>query len=115
MKQLLKTLFLYALIFSQNIENDIAYKLVSKELAGAVPLSFLKEAFSHEKLAVHKIIAERFAKPYEKKPWTEYKKIFVKESRVAAGAKFYSENLNLINRVASKHGVCHCDNCRCGE
>ena len=105
MKQLLKTLFLYALIFSQNIENDIAYKLVSKELAGAVPLSFLKEAFSHEKLEVHKIIAERFAKPYEKKPWTEYKKIFVKESRVAAGAKFYSENLNLINRVASKHGV----------
>ena len=105
MKQLLKILFLYVLIFSQNIENDIAYKLVSKELAGAVPLSFLKEAFSHEKLEVHKIIAERFAKPYEKKPWTEYKKIFVKESRVAAGAKFYSENLNLINRVASKHGV----------
>ena len=105
MKQLLKTFFLSALIFSQKIENDIAYKLVSKELGGAVPLSFLKEAFSHEKLEVHKIIAERFAKPYEKKPWTEYKKIFVKESRVAAGAKFYLENLNLINRVASKHGV----------
>ncbi len=105
MKQLLKTLFLLPLIFSQEIENDIAYKLVSKELGGAVPISFLKEAFSHEKLEVHKIIAERFAKPYEKKPWTEYKKIFVKESRVAAGAKFYSENLNLINRVASKHGV----------
>jgi len=105
MKQLATKIILLTIVFSQEFENDIAYKLVFKEMGGSVPVSFLKESFSHEKLEVHKVIAERFAKPYEKKPWTEYKKIFVKESRVAAGAKFYLDNINLINRVAEKYGV----------
>ena len=105
MKQILIIFLLSTLIFSKEVENDIAYELVSKELGRAVPISFIQEAFSHEKLEIHKIIVERFAKPYEKKPWTEYKKIFVKESRVVAGAKFYSENRSLIERVSSKYGV----------
>ena len=105
MKQILIIFFLSTSIFSKEIENDIAYELVSKELGRAVPISFIQEAFSHEKLEIHKIIVERFAKPYEKKPWTEYKKIFVKESRVAAGAKFYSENRSLISQVALKYSV----------
>ena len=97
--------FLFTTIFSRNVNNDIAYELVIKKIDGDVPISFVNEAFSHEKLEVHKIIAERFAKPYEKKSWTEYKKIFVKESRIAAGAQFFSENTNLINRVSKKYGV----------
>ena len=96
MKKKLILLLLLSQIFPKAIENDVAYKRVLKELDGAVPVSFIEEAFSHEKLEIHKIIAERFAKPYEKKPWVEYKKIFVKESRVAAGAKFYNENKKLI-------------------
>ncbi len=105
MKRLLIISFLSISIFSQDIENDIAYKQVFEKLEGEIPTSFIKEAFLHEKLEVHKIIVEKFAKPYEKKPWTEYKKIFVKESRVAAGAKFYSENKSLISQVALKYGV----------
>ena len=105
MKQILIIFFLSTSIFSKEIENDIAYELVSEKLGKAVPTSFIQEAFSHEKLEIHKIIVERFAKPYEKKPWTEYKKIFVKESRVVAGAKFYLENEGLIERVSSKYGV----------
>ena len=105
MNRILIIFFLSTLIFPKEIENDIAYELVSKELERVVPISFIQEAFSHEKLEIHKIIVERFAKPYEKKPWTEYKKIFVKESRVVAGAKFYSENRSLIERVSSKYGV----------
>ena len=105
MKQILIIFFLLTSIFPKEIENDIAYELVSEKLGSAVPISFIQEAFSHEKLEIHKIIVERFAKPYEKKPWTEYKKIFVKESRVVAGAKFYSENRSLIERVSSKYGV----------
>ena len=92
-------------IFSRTLDNDIAYELVIKKIGDDIPISFVNEAFSHDKLEVHKIIAERFAKPYEKKSWTEYKKIFVKESRIAAGAKFFSENTNLINRVSKKYGV----------
>ena len=105
MNKTLIILLLLTQIFSKDIENDVAYKRVLKELDGAVPVSFIEEAFSHEKLEIHKIIAERFAKPYEKKPWVEYKKIFVKESRVAAGAKFYNENKRLIGDVSSKYGV----------
>ena len=105
MKRILIIFFLSTSIFPKEIENDIAYELVSKELGRAVPISFIQEAFSHEKLEIHKIIVEKFAKPYEKKPWVEYKKIFVKESRVAAGAKFHLENRSLIERVSSKYGV----------
>ena len=105
MKQILIIFFLSTSIFPKEIENDIAYELVSKELGKAVPIPFIQEAFSHEKLEIHKIIVERFAKPYEKKPWIEYKKIFVKESRVVAGSKFYSENRSLIEKVSSKYGV----------
>ncbi len=105
MKQVLIIFSLLIKAFSEDIENDIAYQQVVKELDGAVPDSFIREAFSHERLEIHKIIAERFAKPYEKKPWVEYKKIFVKESRVAAGAKFYQENKILISEVSNKYGV----------
>ena len=66
MKQILITFFLFISAFSKNFENDIAYKLVSTELNGAVPTLFLKKAFSHEKLEIHDIIVERFEKPYEK-------------------------------------------------
>ena len=105
MKVLTIIFFLSTVIFSRNLDNDIAYELVIKKIGDDIPVSFVNEAFSHEKLEVHKIIAERFAKPYEKKSWTEYKKIFVKESRIAAGAQFFSENTNLINRVSKKYGV----------
>ena len=44
-------------------------------------------------------IAEKLAKPYEKNPWSDYRKIFVKESRISAGAKFYIENKDLIKEV----------------
>ena len=92
MKQLAKIFFLLTYVFSQNFEEDIAYKLVLEKLNGSIPSAFVREAFSHDKLEIHKVIAERFAKPYEKKAWTEYRKIFVKESRISAGAKFFSEN-----------------------
>ena len=54
MKRILIIFFLSTLIFPKEIENDIAYELVSKELERAVPISFIQEAFSHEKLKIHK-------------------------------------------------------------
>jgi len=97
--------FLFTTIFARDVGNDVAYDLVMQKLDGALPETFVREAFSHDKLQVHKVIAERFAKPYEKKAWTEYRKIFVKESRISAGAKFFSKNKKLIGDVAKKYGV----------
>ena len=97
MKKTINILLLTLITQANAVDDDFAYRLVSEKLNGAIPDEFVRAAFSHEGVEVHKEIAEKFAKPYEKKPWSDYRKIFVKESRISAGAKFYSENKDLIN------------------
>ena len=92
-------------LFSQNVLEDNAYKLVSEKLNGALPDSYVRKAFAHQDLEIHKEIADRFARPYEKKPWVEYRKIFVKESRISGGARFYNENKPLVQSVSEQYGV----------
>ncbi|SVA71312.1 uncharacterized protein METZ01_LOCUS124166, partial [marine metagenome] len=79
--------------------------MVAEKLGDAIPDAFVREAFTHDELKIHKEIAERFARPHEKKTWEEYRKLFVKESRIAAGAKFYKQNQNLIITVAKEYKV----------
>ena len=105
MKKRYVFLVFVTLIFSQPIEEDLAYKLVLEKLDGALPQGFVKKAFLHKKVMVHDEIAKRFATPYEKKPWSDYRKIFVKESRIKAGDKFYRENKKLIKEVSDRYGV----------
>ncbi len=105
MKNLFKIFFVTTFVFCGKIDDDLAYQKVLEKLDGALPESFVKQAFSHEGVKIHKEIAERFAKPYEKKAWSDYRKIFVKESRISAGARFYNENLELITSVSTKYGV----------
>ncbi len=93
-------------IVARDLENDIAYRMVMDRLSGSqVPETFVREAFAHSEIKIHPEIAERFARPYEKKSWSDYRKIFVKESRIKAGDKFYKENMNLILKVSKKFGV----------
>ena len=101
MKKITRFLFLIlaATAFSKSLKDDLAYRLVMEKLDGTIPESFVTEAFSHDKLKVHKEIADKFARPYEKKPWVEYRKIFVKESRIVAGEKFYANNKELIQKM----------------
>jgi len=100
-------LLLFSIIISgQTLDKDLAYRMVSDHLQGSqVPEAFVREAFTHSDIKIHTEIAERFAKPYEKKTWDVYRKIFVKESRIFAGAKFYQENSDLINMVAGEYKV----------
>ena len=65
------------------MQGYFSYLKVLKKLNGSIPEEFVKKAFSHSKLEVHKEIADRFARPYEKKKWVEYRKKFVKEFRIA--------------------------------
>ena len=106
-KTIVKTLIiLLTVLIGQNIENDIAYRMVVDKLSDdEIPEAFIREAFTHSEVKIHPEIAERFAKPYEKKSWSDYRKIFVKESRIKAGAKFYKENIKLILEVSKKFGV----------
>ena len=100
-------LLLFSVIISgQALDKDLAYRMVSDHLQGSqVPEAFVREAFTHSDIKIHTEIAERFAKPYEKKTWEEYRKIFVKESRIVAGVKFYKENIELINMVATEYRI----------
>ena len=46
-------LLITGLLFSQNVMEDKAYKLVSKKIDESVPDSFVRKAFSHQKLEIH--------------------------------------------------------------
>ena len=105
MKHLKLILFLNSICIAQSLNDDLAYRMVAEKLGDAIPEAFVREAFTHDELKIHKEIAERFARPYEKKPWGEYRKLFVKESRIAAGAKFYKQNQKLITTVAKEYKV----------
>ena len=95
------------MVFAENdISVDLAYQLVLEKInKKAVPVSFLNDVFKSSSIEKHMEIPERFAKPYEKKSWEQYKKLFIKESRIVAGVKFYSENKDLIMQVAERYNV----------
>ena len=103
--------FIIFLVFSiitraQSLSDDLAYQTVSALLQGSnIPEAYIREAFTHDDLTIHKEIAEKFARPYEKKTWKVYRKIFVKDSRIVAGAKFYKENIELVKAVSREYKV----------
>ena len=103
MKHLILIFFITSISIAQSLNDDLAYRMVSEKLGDAIPDAFVREAFTHDELKIHKEIAERFARPYEKKTWEEYRKLFVKESRIAAGAKFYKKNQKLIITVSKEY------------
>ena len=89
-----------------DISEDLAYQLVLNKIdKKVVPISFLDDVFKSSFIKKRMEIPERFARPYEKKSWEQYKKLFIKESRIVAGVKFYSENKELIIQVAEKYNV----------
>ena len=105
-----KALFIFIItnmVFAENdISVDLAYQLVLEKINNkVVPVSFLNDVFKSSSIEKHLEIPERFAKPYEKKSWEQYKKLFIKESRIVAGVKFYSENKDLIMQVAERYNV----------
>ena len=51
-------------------------------------------------------IIEAISRPAERvRPWHEYRKIFMTEARVTAGAQFWAEHRALIERVSAETGV----------
>ena len=106
MKQSIVFFALSIFTIAQPLSDDLAYQAVSDHLRGSnIPEAYIREAFTHDEIKIHKEIREKFARPYEKKTWEVYRKIFVKDSRINAGAKFYKENFNLIKSVSSKYKV----------
>ncbi|MBL7012811.1 MAG: lytic murein transglycosylase [Candidatus Marinimicrobia bacterium] len=108
MKKSLIILFSIAtgLLAVDDIQGDLAFRMVKDRLEGKnVPLDFIEKAFSNSLITTHQEIPDRFARPWEKKTWEQYRKLFVKESRIVAGAKFYNENKALFDRVIERFNV----------
>lgn len=108
-KLLRKSSFLLLSIFlfgDEALEKDLAYQMVLDNLVGSgIPDEFVREAFTHKDIKIHMEIPEHFTHSYEKKSWEKYRKIFVKETRIAAGAKFYAENKDLLNHLVKEYKV----------
>lgn len=54
---------------------------------------------------VQSSILEAIARPAEKKPWKDYRPIFVTEQRIEGGRAFYREHRELLDRTAREYGV----------
>ena len=50
-------------------------------------------------------VLEAVQRPAERKPWHEYRKIFITEKRIRRGAEFWSEHSDALTRAAERFGV----------
>ena len=86
--------------------KDSVYALIRNEAINAgIDKTFLDKTFNHKDIKVHSKIKELFEKPYEKKSWAEYRKIFVTKKRVNSGAKFYSGQYNLLDSTSTSMNI----------
>ena len=90
-------------------ENELAERIygeiVSQARESGLPPAFLKEVFSQSDIRIHDEIVRRFSNPAEAMKYSDYRKIFIKASRIQDGLDFESEQGNLIDAVADSFGV----------
>ena len=51
------------------------------------------------------LVLEAISRPAERKPWHEYRKIFITEKRIDRGARFWREHAHALTRAAERFGV----------
>ena len=86
-------------------EDTVLSAIRSDAVIKGVPESYLIEVFSNDGITIHNKILDRFARPYEKKSWVDYRKLFVTESRISKGTDFYRENEAILISVGKMTGV----------
>ncbi|MBT3478767.1 MAG: lytic murein transglycosylase [Candidatus Marinimicrobia bacterium] len=86
-------------------EDSVLSAIRADAIKKGIPESYLNEAFAHEGIIVHDKILDRFARPYEKKSWTDYRKLFVTDSRINKGTSFYGKNKSALQSVEKQIGV----------
>ena len=97
----MKLLIAFAFIFISTNEDSV-YALIKKDaLNEGISEEFLDKTFNYNGIKVHPRIKELFEKPYEKKSWAEYRKIFITENRIKSGAEFYSKWSSTLDSVSN--------------
>lgn len=102
-------LLLICLVTGQNtlrLENDRAYQLVKEQLKDeALPTQFIQQAFLNPTVRIQEAVVEKFRRPYEARPYADYRKLFVTDQRVEKGVQFYREHQALLDSVVASFGV----------
>ena len=85
------------------ISDDPVLSIIrSDAMKIGIPETYLNEAFSHSKIEIHDSILDRFARPYEKKTWDEYRKLFVTKNRINEGTKFFKSHGNVLTEISKE-------------
>lgn len=63
-------------------------------------ISYWMEGVKQQKSALKAI-----ARPAEGKPWKDYRKIFITDSRISKGVEFWRKNADLLSRAETQYGV----------
>lgn len=88
------------------LSSDLVYNKVSAYLKGsALSTDYIQSIFSNKSIITHAVIVKRFEAPYEKKPYPQYRRIFITKKRIKGGVEFYTINKLLVDSIASKYGV----------
>ena len=83
-------------------EDPVLSIIRSDAMKIGIPETYLNEAFSHSKIEIHDSILDRFARPYEKKTWDEYRKLFVTKNRINEGTKFFKSHGNVLTEISKE-------------
>ena len=94
------TTLLSVLIVSSQSGDNILDAIRSDAEAKGISKSYLENTFSHKSIQTHDKIVERFARPYEKQSWTNYRKLFITDSRIKKGTHFYTEHQETLSAIA---------------
>ncbi|MCG8325299.1 MAG: lytic murein transglycosylase B [Thiotrichales bacterium] len=63
----------------------------------------LQDLFSQAR--VSQSILNAISRPAERLPWHKYRKIFLREDRIAQGVEFWHENMHTLDRAHEEYGV----------
>jgi len=78
--------------FARNLAQD-----------GGIDIEYIRNVI--ENAEYQQSIIDAITRPAEAKPWHEYRKIFIRETRIDGGVEFWRANRSLIERVAAEFGV----------
>lgn len=89
--------------------NDQARKVYSKVFGRlrdeGVTAEFMMKFSKHPDITTDNSVIQRFNRPAEKMSYDRYRKIFITNSRIEGGVKFYSDHQALIDTISARFGV----------
>jgi membrane-bound lytic murein transglycosylase B len=86
--------------------DDHAFVSVRKLLSETdVTEEFLIRTFSDTSVRIYSEIPQRFKSPYEKRPYSKYRKLFITNKRIERGVAFFKTNKDLMMAVTDSFGV----------